>query len=80
MTSSRPASGILKIWMAPSWAICSVPFMNCLRFMVSLGLTRMKCSGSKVGMPEYRNFLPGTVTVSPMENMPGSKTPMMSPA
>ena len=66
--------------MAPSWAICSVPLMNCLRFMVSLGDTRMKCSGSKVGMPENLNFFPGTVTVSPMEKMPGSNTPMMSPA
>ena len=40
----------------------------------------MKCSGSKVGMPPKRNFLPGTVMVSPMEKMPGSNTPMMSPA
>ena len=54
--------------------------MNCLRFMVSLGATRMKCSGSKVGMPEYLNFFPGTEMVSPMEKRPGSNTPMMSPA
>ena len=80
MTSSMPAYGTLKIWMAPSWAICSVPLMNCLRFMVSLGDTRMKCSGSKVGMPWNRNFFSGTVMVSPMEKMPGSNTPMMSPA
>ena len=40
----------------------------------------MKCSGSNVGMPEKRNFLPGIVIVSPMEKMPGSNTPMMSPA
>ena len=35
-------------------------------------------SGSKVGMPRNLNFLPGMVMVSPMEKMPGSKTPMMS--
>ena len=79
-TSSKPLSGILKIWMAPSCAICSTPLTNCLRFIVSLGETSMKCSGSNVGMPEKRNFLPGTVIVSPMEKMPGSNTPMMSPA
>ena len=36
-TSSKPLSGILKIWMAPSCAICSTPLTNCLRFIVSLG-------------------------------------------
>ena len=53
---------------------------NCLRFMVSFGLTREKCSGGNVGMPAKRNFLPGVVMVSPMEKMPGSNTPMISPA
>ena len=63
-----------KIWMAPSCAICSTPLTNCLRFIVSLGETSMKCSGSNVGMPEKRNFLPGVVIVSPMEKMPGART------
>ena len=80
MTSSMPEFGTLKIWMAPSCAICSVPLRNCLRFMESLALTRAKCSGAKVGMPPNLNFLPGTVMVSPMEKMPGSNTPMISPA
>ena len=48
----KPEFGTLKIWMAPSWAICSVPLTNCLRFMESLADTRQKCSGAKVGMPE----------------------------
>ena len=48
--------------------------------MESIGLTREKCSGAKVGMPPKRNFFPGSQIVSPMEKMPGSKTPMMSPA
>ena len=59
--------------MAPSCAICSTPLTNCLRFIVSLGETSMKCSGSNVGMPEKRNFLPGVVIVSPIEKMPGIK-------
>ena len=80
MTSSMPEFGSLKIWIAPSCAICSVPLMNCLRFIESLGLTREKCSGAKVGMPPNLNFLPGVQMVSPIEKMPGSKTPMMSPA
>ena len=49
----------------------------------NIKLTKLaKCAGcgAKVGMPPNLNFLPGTVMVSPMEKMPGSNTPMMSPA
>ena len=66
--------------MAPSWAICSTPLRNCLRFMVSTERIRSKCSGAKVGMGSNWNFFPGAHRVSPMEKMPGSNTPMMSPA
>ena len=33
--SSMPPPSSLKIWMAPSCAICSMPLTNCLRFIVS---------------------------------------------
>ena len=33
--------------------------MNCLRLSVSLGLTREKCSGAKVGMLLEAELLPG---------------------
>ena len=37
-------------------------------------------NGAKVGIPSKENFLEATVTVSPMETIPGSNTPMISPA
>jgi len=40
---------------APSCAICCMPFMNCLRFMVSTWRTLAKCSGAKVGIPSNWN-------------------------
>ena len=51
MTSSTPVYGSWKICIAPSCAICVMPFSNCLRFMVSIRSTEAKCSGAKVGMP-----------------------------
>ena len=66
--------------MAPSWAIWVIPFTNCFRFMVSICRTRAKCSGAKVGIPSNANFSDAVVIVSPMEKIPGSKTPIISPA
>jgi hypothetical protein len=80
MTSSMPPPTSRKIWMAPSWAICSMPFTNCLRFMVSFCSMRAKCSGEKVGIPANCTFCLPVHSVSPMEKMPGSNRPMMSPA
>ncbi len=72
MTSSMPEFGTLKIWMAPSCAICSTPFQELLALHGVLGADAgRKCSGAKVGMPPNRNFLPGTVMVSPMEKNAG---------
>ena len=48
--------------------------------MVSTGLTLAKCSGAKVGIPSNLNFLEVAHKVSPIENMPGSNTPIISPA
>ena len=42
--------------------------------------TREKCSGAKVGIPAKANGVLAVVSVSPMEKIPGSNTPMMSPA
>ncbi len=39
-----------------------------------------KCSGANVGMPSKRTCIFGSQIVSPMEKMPGSNTPMISPA
>ena len=80
MISSMPAPISWKIWMAPSWAIWVAPLTNCLRFIVSFWRTRLNSSGAKVGMPSKVIFFPGAHSVSPMENTPGSNTPMMSPA
>ena len=66
--------------MAPSWAIWLMPLINCFLFMVSIWRTLAKCSGAKVGIPSNWNFPPGAHKVSPMEKIPGSNTPMMSPA
>ena len=54
--------------------------MNCLRFIVSICLTLAKCSGANVGIPSNINFLLDEHIVSPIENMPGSNTPIISPA
>ena len=51
-----------------------------LRFMVSTWRTLAKCSGAKVGIPSYTTLSLGMHTVSPIENIPGSNTPMISPA
>ena len=80
MTSSMPLFGSWKIWMAPSCAIWVTPLTNCLRFMVSTCEITEKCSGANVGMPSKRTRSFGSQIVSPMEKMPGSNTPMMSPA
>ena len=54
--------------------------MNCLRFNVLICVMRAKCSGAKVGMGGYcTGFLPAQI-VSPIEKMPGSNRPTMSPA
>ena len=79
MTSSIPILYSWKIWIAPSCAICCMPFMNCLRFMVSTWRTLAKCSGAKVGIPSNWNGF-AVVSVSPIEKIPGSNTPMISPA
>ena len=50
--SSRPMLGRLKVWIAPSWESWFTPFRNCLRFIESSGLTRLKNSGANSGMPE----------------------------
>ena len=50
------------------------PLTNCFLFIVSSWRTLAKCSGAKVGIPSYANFLPGIQIVSPMEKMPGSNT------
>ena len=55
-------------------------FSNCLRFIVPTRSTPAKCSGAKVGMPSKQASIPFSQIVSPMEKMPGSNTPMMSPA
>ena len=39
-----------------------------------------KCSGANVGIPLNFILLPGVQIVSPMENIPGSNTPIISPA
>ena len=57
-----------------------MPLTNCLRFIVSTCDTRAKCSGANVGIPSNVNGVFAVVIVSPMEKMPGSKMPMMSPA
>ena len=54
--------------------------MNCFLFIVSTGLTLAKCSGANVGIPSNLNFLGFKHKVSPIENIPGSNTPMISPA
>ena len=54
--------------------------MNCLRFIVSFWRTSAKCSGANVGIPLNCTLCPGEQIVSPIEKMPGSNTPMMSPA
>ena len=45
-----------------------------------LSRTCAKCSGAKVGIPSKRTFLDGEQTVSPIEKIPGSNTPIISPA
>ena len=80
MISANPASCSWKIWMAPSCAICSTPFTNCLRFIESNWMTLAKCSGANVGIPSYSKSSFGRQTVSPIEKIPGSNTPMISPA
>ncbi|VWM00120.1 Uncharacterised protein [Collinsella intestinalis] len=57
-----------------------MPFTNCLRLSVSTCVTRANSSGANVGMPvNCTGFLPVQM-VSPMEKMPGSNRPTMSPA
>ena len=80
MISSIPVLNSWNIWIAPSWAIWLIPFTNCFLFMVSIWRTRAKCSGAKVGIPSKANFFPGAQMVSPIEKIPGSKTPIISPA
>ena len=70
----------LNTCIAPSCAICVTPFMNCFLFIVSTGLTLAKCSGENVGIPSNLNFFEGLHKVSPIENIPGSNTPIISPA
>ena len=72
--------GSENIWIAPSWAIWVVPFMNCLRLRVSFWRIRAKCSGANVGIPSNLTFFLGEHKVSPIEKTPGSNTPIMSPA
>ena len=79
MISSIPLWSSWNICMAPSWAIWVIPFTNCFLFMVSTCLTLAKCSGAKVGIPSYFTSIPGAHTVSPIEKIPGSNTPIMSP-
>ena len=57
-----------------------MPLTNCLRFRVSTCSIAAKCSGAKVGIPSNCTFILGSHTVSPMEKIPGSNTPMISPA
>ena len=42
--------------------------------------TTANSSGANVGMPENTHLCLGSHTVSPMENTPGSKIPIISPA
>ena len=48
--------------------------------MVSICFSRAKCSGAKVGIPSNCTGSLEVQSVSPIEKMPGSKTPMISPA
>ena len=80
MTLSMPKPGSRKIWTAPSCASSSMPFTNCLRLSVFTCVTRAKISGANVGISGYcTRHLPAQ-TVSPIEKMPGSNSPTMSPA
>ena len=80
MISSIPTWFSLNTWIAPSCAICVTPLTNCFLFIVSTGLTLAKCSGANVGIPSNLNFFEGIHNVSPIENIPGSNTPIISPA
>ena len=50
LSYKRPVSVRMKVWIAPSSANWVIPFWNCLRFMLSMGRTRLKNSGANTGM------------------------------
>ena len=58
-----------------------MPLTNCLRFIVSIGLhAREMLRRERRDALEAELLALARMIVSPMEKMPGSNTPMMSPA